>query len=78
MKTFVVVNEKGAQFGTPAKDREEAIERYWSMIDSCVSCIEKRCTCYNKERVPMDRSKYARPIKVVESSEFVKFPIGVE
>ena len=65
MNMFIVLTEKGTQFTTPAKDSKDAIERYWASIDSTVSHIEKRCTCYNPSPIAMDRDRYDKPIKVV-------------
>ena len=65
-KNFAVRTEKGTTFHTPAKDVDEAIERYWDMVDSSVSHIERRCTCFNEKHIPMDRAKYDQPIEVIQ------------
>ena len=65
-KNFVVRTKKGRAFYTPAEDFSDAIERYWDMIDNTIAHIEKRCTCFNKDHIPIDRSKYDQPIDVIE------------
>lgn len=68
MKNYVVLDEKGGQFHTPAKDENDAIERYWAMVQSIVGHMEKLCTCFNDEEIPIDRSKYKQPVYVSEGS----------
>lgn len=66
MKNYVVLDEKGGQFHTPANDENDAIERYWEMVQSCVGHVKRLCTCFNDKEIPIDRSEYKQPVKVIE------------
>jgi hypothetical protein len=60
-KIFFVHYENGGQMQVFARDKEDAIERFYQAIESIIGHSRGECSCTGKK---FDRSKVVRVIKV--------------